>query len=268
MIRFQIRELNIGLDSLVFVEDSDFEVNFVKEHLPEVTVLQVPKKLYEYPVLMRENLWFFYNISNSKEDLRKIEMNKERIRREKLKNHCDSLEDFLKSLGLTFKIFIDEGSLIPRMAQLTQKTNQFNLTTKRYAESDIKRFVQSADYIVFSFEVLDRFGSYGVTGLSIVKLNLDSQNAEIDTLLMSCRVIGRNIEYSFFDFIAGYLCDLNIKTISATYIKTLKNEQVMEFYEGLGFKNIFCNENNKNYELHIEDYKAKNLDYIKVLNGK
>jgi len=262
------KELNIGIDSMVFIDDTDFEVNYIKKYLPQVTVLQVPSKLYEYPRVLRENLGILYNISESDEDLKRIQMYKEQRQRESLKNNFETLEDYLKSLDLKLNIFVNDNELIPRIAQITQKTNQFNLTTKRYTEIDIKHFIKSDDWKVFAFDVEDRFGKYGVTGFAGVKINMNEQKAEIDTFLMSCRVIGRNIEFAFFDFIISYLNNLHISSIYGEYIKTLKNEQVKEFYESLGFKTIFNSEDRKNYELKVADYKPKNLAYIRVQYGK
>ena len=258
-------ELNIGLDSLVFIDDSDFEVNYIRKCLPEVTVLQVPSKAHEYPRMIRENIMLFYNISESEEDIQKMQMYKEQRQRETLKSNFKSLEDYLKSLDLKLTIFINEKSLISRMAQLTQKTNQFNLTTKRYTETDMEKFLESDEYRVFAFESKDKFGSYGVTGLAILKLYLKEKIAEIDTFLMSCRVIGRNFEFAFFDFLVSYVNSSDIQSINARYIKTLKNEQVRDMYENFGFELISRSDNEKKYFLNPASYKPKYLDYIGVI---
>ncbi len=261
-------ELNIGLDSIVFVEDSSFEVNFIKEYLPQITIFQVPEKLSEYPRMLREHINLFYNISESKEDLKKAEMYKQQAKREHEKSRFSNLDDYLKSLELKLTIYINYNLLIPRISQLTQKTNQFNLTTKRYTESDIKIFVNSNKYRVFAFNVSDKFGDYGITGLSIVKLDNEIKSADIDTFLMSCRVIGRNVEFSFLDFIINCLKDLGIISLSSCYIKSLKNEQVANFYEKNGFELIKSFDNEKSYRLRLEKYKSKNLEYIGVEIGR
>ena len=115
------------------------------------------------------------------------------------------------------------------MAQLTQKTNQFNLTTKRYLESDIQHFVEDINSLVIAFSVTDKFGDNGITGLCILFMDYLNKCAEIDTFLMSCRIIGRNIEYSFIDFLIQRLKSLNYQTVTATYFQTLKNDQVCDF---------------------------------------
>ena len=121
------------------------------------------------------------------------------------------------------------------MSQLSQKTNQFNLTTKRYTETNILNYVEDENVEVYNFSAEDRFGINGLTGLCIVLLNKNSNFAEIDTFLMSCRVIGRNIEYSFIDFIINDLKANNIEKIASVFSRTRKNSQVENFYESCNF---------------------------------
>ena len=262
------KELNIGLDSFVFVDDSSFEVNLVKEQLPEITVLQVPDRLYNYPKMLRENLGLFYNLSSTTEDQKKVEMYKQQVKRETVKNEFTDIEDYLASLELKITIFEDDESLIPRMSQMSQKTNQFNLTTKRYTEEDIRNFVTAGDFKLFAISVSDKFGASGVTGLCIIKIDKKNKTVYIDTFLMSCRIIGRNIEYSFMDYLVSFLTHNKIASISAKYIKTMKNDQVKEFYEKCSFSLITNSINEKNYILSLNKYEPKNYKYIKVENGK
>ena len=261
-------ELNIGLDSLVFVDDSSFEVNFIKEQIPEITVLQVPDRLYDYPKMFRENSGLFYNLSYTEEDKQKIEMYKQQVQRETVKKEYADIEGYLSSMGLKLTIFEDDNSIIPRMSQMTQKTNQFNLTTKRYTEGNIKNFISTDNSKVFAFSVSDKFGDSGVTGLNIININDDSQIAEIDTLLMSCRVIGRNIEYAFMDYVIDYIKNREINLVRAKYIQTQKNEQVKDFFDKCSFLLDGSTENGKNYVLNIRDYKSKQIHYIEVIDGK
>lgn len=262
------KELNIGLDSLVFIDDSSFEVNLIKEQLPEVTVLQVPERLYEYPKMLRENIGLFYNLSYTKEDKKKIEMYRQQIHRGNAKKKFSDIEGYLASLELKLTIFEDDESIIPRTSQMSQKTNQFNLTTKRYTKGDIRNFITADDSKVFSFSVSDKFGDSGVTGLCIISFDEKSQIANIDTFLMSCRIIGRNIEYAFIDYLMNFISKNKIKIITARYIKTNKNEQVIEFYETCSFSLIEFNNEIKYYELIVEKYEPRKIKYIEVKNGR
>ncbi len=266
-LREMAKELNIGLDSFVFVDDSPFEINLVKEQLPEVSVLQVPEKLHQYPIILREKLNLFYNLSSTLEDKKKSEMYKSQIQREQLQKEFTDIEDYLSSLQIKMELYCDEKRLISRMSQMTQKTNQFNLTTMRYTESDINKFIRNSQSKVYAFSISDKFGESGVTGLSIVNLDLNDKSAEFDTFLMSCRVIGRNIEYAFMNFIIENLKSEKVKIVKATYRKTKKNSQVSGFYKKCGFVQQSKSVDQTNYILSIDDYKPSSINYI-VMNKK
>ena len=166
-------------------------------------------------------------------------------------------------------VYLNDESIISRMSQMSQKTNQFNFTTKRYTEGDIKNKINKSDSDVYAFSVSDKFGDSGVTGLSIITVNSNTEKAEaeIDTLLMSCRVIGRNVEYAFMDYVIGKTKEKKISAIKAKYIKTRKNEQVKEFYDKCSFDLVVENGSVKEYALDRSNYKPRKLNYIKVING-
>jgi len=262
------RELNIGLDSLVFVDDSSFEVNLIKRQLPEITVLQVPERLYSYPKMLQEHMGLFYNLSSTKEDKDKSEMYKKQIQRESAKNEFSDIEEYLASLKLKLTIFEDDKSIIPRMSQMSQKTNQFNLTTKRYTEKDISNFITKSDSKVYAFSISDKFGDSGVTGLCIINFDKKNQAADIDTFLMSCRIIGRNIEFAFMDYLVNSLKNFKVQTVTAKHIKTPKNEQVNDFFETCSFSLNCSTDTAKDYILNISAYKPKQLKYIMIINGR
>ncbi|MBH09580.1 MAG: hypothetical protein CMG74_04350 [Candidatus Marinimicrobia bacterium] len=259
------KELNIGLESFVFIDDSSFEINLIKKKLPQITVLQVPKDLHCYPGLLRQNLGLFFNFSFTDEDSKKMKLYKEQLKRETIKKEFSDIEDYLSSLKLKVTIFEDDDTMIDRMSQMTQKTNQFNLTTKRYTERDILKFIEDNGSDVFAFSVSDKFGDYGITGLSIITSNANKEKYEIDTLLMSCRVIGRNIEYAFLDFIIEKIKKRKIPNLKARYIKTSKNEQVRDFFDNCSFVLIDEKEKVRNYILDVKKYNRKKYDYIKVV---
>lgn len=261
------RELNLGLDSFVMVDDSPFEANLIKEQLPEVTVLQVSERLYEYPRMLRENLGLFYNLSSTAEDAKKAGMYKEEERRESSKQEFTDIKDYLASLGMKMIIYQDDKSIIPRMSQLTQKTNQFNLTTRRYTERDIEVFLDDERTKVFAFSISDKFGDSGITGLGIVRI-ADDNCAVIDSFLMSCRVIGRDAEFAFMNCLIGYLKDRKVDLVSAQYIKTQKNEQVVDFFDQCSFPLKSSTESERNYSLNIKDYKSKQIDFMEIIYGR
>jgi FkbH-like protein len=257
------KELNIGIDSIVMIDDSDFEINLINEKLPQVKTYQVPKKLYTYPSLFNDIYADFITLSNTKEDQNKTILYQDQLNRKNSKSSYENIDNYLESLGLELLIEKNNFDIVPRIAQLTQKTNQFNLTTKRYTETDIENFMSSSGFDVFSFNLKDKFGVYGITGVAITKL-INNEMAEIDTFLMSCRVIGRKVELAFLDFIIEYLKSVSVLKITSRYIISEKNNQVKDFYERTGFKLTEKNIAGKSLQLDLNNYKSKKVPFIKI----
>jgi FkbH-like protein len=266
-IREIAEELNVGLDSIVFVDDSPFEVEYVKSQLPQVTVIKVPKILSDYPKMINKASQLFYNVSFSKEDVSKTVMYQQNIKRKSLENKFENIDDFLTSLEIKVDVIENDLMNIPRISQLTQKTNQFNLTTKRYTENEINAFMLSDEYLVYSFRVSDKFGDNGITGLSILKIN--DKECIIDTFLMSCRIIGRKIELAFINLLIEKLKQKGFSSVSASYIKSQKNNQVNDFYLNFNFKETSVEDLKTNYKLETNNFKSNKVKHIKInLNGK
>lgn len=254
------QELNLGLDSFVFIDDAEFECTLVKEQLPEVTVYQVPAKLNEYPALMEEIASQFFRFAKSADDLQKTAQYRIEAKREEEKRTHHSIEDYLRSLDLHITIAKNFADQVPRMAQLTQKTNQFNLTTRRYTEQDVVAMLESGNYDFFTLAVMDRFGDSGITGLAIIEHRNDE--AIFDNLLLSCRILGRNIEWVFVDTI---IAAIDQPVIKAAYYPTLKNGQVSDFFDRLHFTRKTSDKEGQHYEIKKSAYRAHNeIDYIKV----
>ena len=132
---------------------------------------------------------------------------------------------------MVLTVYIDNKKYISRISQMTQKTNQFNLTTKRYTENEIALMIDNKSINVIAINVHDKYGDSGLTGLAI----LDNTKAEIDTFLLSCRVIGRNIEYQLMNIIIDKAKKNKLKELNSSYIRTNKNQQVADFYPKLSF---------------------------------
>jgi FkbH-like protein len=260
-------ELNLGLDSMVFVDDSDFEVSNIKERIPEITVLQVPKQLYKYPKMIKDSFSLFFNHSRTKEDTLKIKMYCVESKRKESHSQFKDLSSYLRSLCLKMRIFKNDFKQIPRIAQLTQKTNQFNLTTRRYTENDIKVFMENETNDVYSFELIDKFGNYGVTGVCIA--GLKEQISLIDTLLLSCRVLGRDAEWQFTDYVIKELSLRGAQKVKSVFSPTLKNNQVESFWEKMGF--LLMNDGIdgiKHYSLITNEYMSKKVEFIEIEGEK
>lgn len=242
-------ELNIGLDSMVFVDDNPTERELIRQQLPMVAVPEFPKKPYglmEFYQELVEKYFKAYNLTA--EDLHKTAQYKANAQRASASRQYDNLEDFIKSLGININIIPADRFNIPRIAQMTQKTNQFNLTTKRYTEADIEAFVERGDY-VFCISVNDKFGDNGITGAIIICKN--GNKAEVDSLLLSCRILGKGIEDAFFKSIINRLHDDGIEILEAAYVQTAKNSQVSNFYDKQGMAIMHEDNGEKKYSMEI-----------------
>lgn len=248
------KELNIGLDSIVFIDDNPVERNLVKSLLPDVTVPDFPSQPYE----LRS---FFENVYNEyfgvytllDEDKSKLKQYKANIERKEMQSSSLSLDDYLKNLNTEVAISALDDFNLKRIAQMTQKTNQFNLTTRRYTESDISAKQASGDEI-FCISVKDKFGDSGITGAIILEKGENNSSWNIDTFLLSCRVLGRNIEQVFLLSVLNKLVEkYGEVNVHSEYLKTLKNEQVESFYENNGFELINSSPEQKEYKIQIND---------------
>jgi len=230
-------ELNLGLDSFIFVDDSDYECALVRRELPQVEVVQTPARPVEVPYCL-DQVSRLELISLTAEDLRKTEMYaQERVRRELRKNADESgggLNGYLASLEMVMTVGIDEPAPLKRLAQMTQKTNQFNLTTRRYDEQQMRRMIDAPNWMVAHFSLKDAFGDSGIVGLALFDLS-EPAVAELDTFLMSCRVIGRKAESAFLNALLKRLAAAGVREVLADYLPTPKNGLVTNFLTDHGF---------------------------------
>lgn len=245
-------ELNIGIDSIVFIDDSTFEIELIKEQLPQVYTLQVPEDLSLYPVKMLELTNLFYSRSISNEDFDRNRMYKEDKFRQDIKEKFDNLEEYLERLEISIEFTNKDTNAKDRISQLSQKTNQFNLTTRRYSIADISNFYELDNFDIISIIVSDKYGNSGLTGICIIEYN--GVNAIIDTFLMSCRILGRNIENVFLSEILEHINKKGFKYIHSTFIKTIKNLQTEYFYENNNFILLETLDNTKKYRIDSSKY--------------
>jgi len=228
-------ELNIGLDSIVFVDDNPVERCWVKEALPEVYVPEWPADPSNYKhALLEMAAEHFVKFTITAEDLQRGEQYRQQALRRPPAVGTASLEDFYRSLEMRITIAAARPTTVPRIAQLTQKTNQFNLTTRRYSEAEIAVLAASADSAVYSLELDDRFGSNGIVGVAIVRRK--NEDWIIDTFLLSCRVMGRTVENAFLAYIAEAVRAQRGRKLIGEYKPTAKNGPVAAFYRESGFR--------------------------------
>lgn len=263
-LRSIAEDLNIGLDAILFVDDSPHEILAIQQQCPEIECFTVPKNLFQYPSALRAFLRCFGTGSLTREDATRTEMYQVEARRKAAAPQHASMEDFIRSLGLKVTLYVNPAQHVARIAQLTQKTNQFNLTTARHVEEEIARAVQSEDTLVVAADVQDRFGHYGLTGVAMASLDQPTKTASIDVLLLSCRVLGRQVEASLLEGLIRLLQAAGIRRILAYYRKTARNSQVEDFYDSFGFTILRQEGGDKDYVLETEGYHSSRAECIGV----
>lgn len=258
------RELNIGLDSLVFVDDSAFECQRIREELPEVTVVQLPEDPSRYARTLR-TLGLFDTLTVSDEDRRRTAMYRSEQHRAELAASLSSMDEYLKSLEMVLTIALATPFSIPRIAQLTQKTNQFNLTTRRYSEGDIERMAAGSEFHVYCAELQDRFDKAGIIAVAIVRD--EGARAVVDTFLMSCRVIGRGVEQAVLEHVARDARQRGRSTLAGEYLATAKNGLVKEFFPANGFAPAADQEKGSWWEFDLSASLPQRPDWFKAVEA-
>lgn len=226
--------LNIGMDSFVFLDDNPFERNLVREMLPEVTVPELPEDPALVPAFVK-GLHLFEAVSFSEEDAARTAQYQAEASRTAAQASFTSYEDYLVSLNMQGEILPFDSFHYPRIAQLTQRSNQFNLRTVRYSEADIAAIAADPAYLTRYMTLSDRFGEHGLISVVICKQQ-DADTLFIDTWLMSCRVLRRGVEGCLFDAIVQMALDHGYTYLTAEYLPTAKNKMVEHFYDEIGMQ--------------------------------
>lgn len=252
-------ELNIGLDSMVFIDDNPTERALITQALPMVAVPDFPKKPFELMSFFRQLVNTYFRIySITDEDRKKTAQYIANAQRAAERAKFVDMDSYLESLQIEITISPAHEFNIGRIAQMTQKTNQFNLTTHRLTEQEIRQKIDEG-WRVLCLSVKDRFGDNGITGaIFITPVN------HIDNLLLSCRVLGKGIEQAFVSFVLNTLHSEGINTVSACFSPSAKNEQAANFYDKLGFY-ITCEDNGtKQYKIELDsELQIKKYYHIK-----
>lgn len=257
------KELNIGTDSLVFFDDNPAERQIVKQFLPEVHVVDVP----EDPALYVEELDKespFEWLQITKEDLTRNNSYIQNRNRQQLEQTFVNYEDYLKALDMsgTCKQISDKD--VSRFTQLLNKSNQFNLRTQRYTESEIQERVNDFNYKCLAVNLKDKFSEYGI--ISCIILKKENETCFIESWVMSCRVLKRGVEDFAFNHVYKIAKDWGCDQLLSEYIPTAKNKMVEEFYDNLGFS-LIKQEENKEYQLPLNKLIDK-VNYIKDLDNE
>ena len=254
-------ELNLGVDSLVFVDDNPAERAIINQHVPKVVT---PEMLSPDKYIQAIDRSGFFEATNlSKDDLKKNEMYKENAERNKIMSSFADYDEYLKSLEMKSTIQSFSPLYMSRIAQLTNKSNQFNLTTKRYTQAEIETTAADENYITLYGKLEDIFGDNGV--VSVVIGHIVGTNLNIDLWIMSCRVLKRDMEYAMMDALFHNAKKLGVKEIYGYYYPTVKNGMVKDFYELQGFTKL--NEDEEGNTVWKYDVESKYIEknkFIKV----
>ncbi len=253
-LRLIAQQLNIGLDSLVFIDDEAVERALVRRLVPEVAVPEMPDDPAEY-ILTLEKHRYFQVVALADEDLKRAEYYRSNATRAVAASSVESLEEFLTSLNMKARVAPIEASTLERSAQLINRSNQFNLTTRRYSAAEVRSRMESEEWVTLTVSLTDRFGENGL--ISALLARVEGGDLHIDTWVMSCRVLKRTIEH----FLLNQLCAVaranGLLVIYGEYISTPRNALVCDHYHAMGFEKISTGSNGQmRWIFHLEENRT------------
>lgn len=226
------QRLNIGLEHMVFADDNPAECALVRRELPMVTVIELPRRPEMYvDALCTEGLFDVPSLSD--EDRRRGQLYQQRAQAETMRSSISNIEDFYRDLAMELRIAPVDAANLTRAAQLTQKTNQYNLTTTRYSEAELSARLADPDWIVTVVAVGDRFGDHGIVG--VVMARMLEGGLHIDNFLLSCRVIGRTVETAMLAYLCDAALERGLQGLHGRIVPTAKNVPIRELFEKHGF---------------------------------
>jgi FkbH-like protein len=259
-LRTIAQQLNIGLDSLVFVDDNPVERARIRESLPMVAVPELPSDPAHY-VRCIASAGYFEAVSFTDEDRDRADQYAANAERETLRSASQGIESFLRGLDMTLEFGPVETIDLARVTQLINKTNQFNMTTRRYSADDVARFAMSPENLLLRFRLMDRFGDNGlVSVIGMRPLPDEPETLDIDTWVMSCRVFGRQLEFEAMNIAVELALRRGVRKLRAKYIPTEKNGIVRDLYEKLGFVRqgeLVPLPTTSHWLIHVDDYTPR-----------
>lgn len=248
--------LNIGMDSIVFLDDNPRERDVVRTLIPEVTVPELPEDPALYLAYLKK-CSLFETASYSQEDNKRTEQYQAESVRRDILNKSQSYDEYLQEMNMIAEAKSFDEFHYPRIAQLSQRSNQFNLRTVRYTEDEIRKLSEDDKYLTLYFTLKDKLGAYGLISVVVLK-KLDMETLFIENWFMSCRVLKRGMEEFIVNKIIYIARENGFQKVIGEYKRTAKNAMVEKIYEKMGF----CKEADGTYFVKVNDYK-ENLTYIK-----
>jgi FkbH-like protein len=264
-LRSIAKTLNIGLDSLVFADDNPFERNLIRKELPSIAVPELPADPALYIDAIAD-AGYFEGLAVTGEDRERTSLYQANAERERLQDTVTDMADYLSCLDMQLVWSSFDSVGLSRIAQLINKSNQFNLTTRRYTPDEVAEMMSDPRCLTLQLRLLDRFGDNGMIAVIIGKL-AEGGTLEIDTWLMSCRVLGRQVEEATLNLIVDGAQLMGAQRIAGFYLPTAKNGMVKEHYRRLGFQLQGSAEDGSTlWSLDIEAYQAKPT-FIRTVEG-
>jgi amino acid adenylation domain-containing protein/FkbH-like protein/non-ribosomal peptide synthase protein (TIGR01720 family)/FkbM family methyltransferase len=224
-------ELQLSLDSFIFIDDNPIECAEVRANCPEILTLQLPEQPDRIPQFL-QHIWAFDQLQATQEDQQRTNLYQQNVHRQRLQQDAFCFSDFLAQLNLEIEISLMQSEQLSRVAQLTQRTNQFNLTTIRRSEAEIQQLCNLEKLECRVVKVKDRFGDYGLVGLLLFEVQ---ENAlVVDTFLLSCRVLGRGVEHRMLSYLGTLAQQRGLGRVELLYIPTKKNQPAGDFLNSVG----------------------------------
>jgi FkbH-like protein len=248
------RRLNIGTDSLVFADDNPFERNLVRQELPEVAVPELPEDPAGFAACIAA-AGYFEALSITNEDQERVNQYRANAEREQLRESTTDMAGYLQGLRMELHCGPFDPIGLPRIVQLINKTNQFNLLTRRYTDTEVQAVMADPAALHLQFRLQDRFGDNGVIAIVIGKLNAE-RKLVIDTWLMSCRVLGRQVEAATLNVVAKRASAMGATALIGSFRPTPKNEMVRDHYPKLGFDELGQQDGETRWVLALDRFRA------------
>lgn len=247
--------LNIGFDSIAFLDDNPFERNMVRQYLPDVVVPELPEDASEYVRAISE-LNLFETTAFTAEDGQRTALYQEEAKRKLLEKSFGNVDDYLRSLEMQITIAPFDSFHLPRVAQLIQRSNQFNLTTRRWGQEECEQLMNAEGTLPLYVRLVDRFGDYGL--ISVVVMEMHGTDATLPMWLMSCRVLSRGVEQHVMNHVLAAARARGAKRVIGEYIPTPKNAMVKDFYSKYGFTQIEGGDKNSTrWAMDVATYEPK-----------
>lgn len=255
-------ELNLGIDSFVFIDDSPVECELMRKTLPEVLTIQLPKDPAGYP-RVADHLDCFDQWTVSEEDRRRGALYRAESERKQLQANVIDMPTFYRQLEMRMTVYINDESHVARASQMTNRTNQFNMHTQRCSEDDIRRFMNDGEHELVTVALADRFGDNGVIGMTLI--HREAECWRLPQFLMSCRVLGRTIEHTLLRWIAHRAKVVGAQRITAEFVPTAKNKPFAGFYGECGLRQTAMSGDIQLWELGLDDEIEPLPEWIELI---